>query len=113
MASRRTAKIAFSLILDLADRLAAAGITGENAPTLDQAVDLAWPLAVQLAKLERSGKKAARSARRARAAVLDTAVARCAAAAQPRFTQWAQFDPAEWHVELVPGPSLEREREVA
>jgi hypothetical protein len=113
MASRRTAKIAFSLILDLGERLAAAGVTGASAPTWDEAADLVWPLARQLAKLERTGKKAAKSARRARETVLDTAVACCAAAAVPKGARWAEFDPSQWHVALVPGPSLEREREAA
>lgn len=117
MSGKRAAAIALSLVIDLADRLDAAGVSPENAPTLDQGLDLVWPLARQLSKLERTGKRAALSAGDARAAVLDEAVARWVPAtaelARPVPVRWRKFDPAAWHVALVPAPAREREHEVA
>jgi len=54
MAGRRAARIALSLVVDLAERLDAAGVTADRAPSLEQSVDLVWPLARSLAKLEKS-----------------------------------------------------------
>jgi hypothetical protein len=126
MSGRRAAAIALSLVMDLADRLDAAGVTPETAPSLDECVDLVWPPAKQLARLERSAKKADKSAGRARTAVLDSAVTRWMARTQPREVcqqqtsechrgrpRWRKFDPEQWRVELVPHPAADREREVA
>ena len=110
MAGKRAAKIAVSLVLELPERLAAAEVTGEYAPILDEALDAVWPLAKQLARLEKAGKRAGKSARRAREAVLRAAVASCVAAQAPR---WAEFDVRQWHTELVPGPDPEHVREAA
>ena len=110
MAGRRTAVIAYFLVSDLADRLAAAGVSPDRGPDLDQALRLVWPLAKRLAKLEKTGKKAGKTAARARAVLLDTAVAGWAG--QPE-RQWAEFDAARWHVGLVAGPAPDRDREAA
>lgn len=110
MAGRRAAAIAFCLVNDLADRLASAGVTPDCAPDLDQALALCWPLAKRLAKLERTGAKAGKTAARARAVLLDTAVAGWAG--QPE-RQWAEFDAARWHVGLVARPAPDRDREAA
>ena len=110
MAGKRTASIAFGLVIDLADRLVAAGVSPEQMPDLDQALRLTWPLARRLAKLERHGKDAGRTAVRAREAVLNAAVFSYRAA--PWWT-WPEFRPQEWHTELVPGPAPAREHEAA
>jgi hypothetical protein len=79
-------------------------------PSLDDALDVVWPLARRLAKIEKAGKKAGKSAGRAREAVLGTAVTQWTAANRTTF---AEFDPAAWHVALVPGPAADREHEAA
>jgi len=45
--------------MDLANRLDAAGVTAQRAPTLDEGLDAVRPLAMQLAKLEKTAGKAA------------------------------------------------------
>lgn len=110
MGGKRTAGIAFGLVIDLAARLGAAGVTAEAMPSLDEAVGLCWPLARRLAKIERNGRRAAASAARARENALAVAVTRWAAA--PWWT-WPEYKPDQWHVGLLPGPSPDREREAA
>jgi len=116
MAGRRTARIAFSLVVDLPERLEAAGVTADRAPSVEQAVDLVWPRARQLARMEKAGKSLGKSAARAQDAVLSAAVTACAApstsaAYAPR--RFADFNPAEWRGALVPGPSADREHQLA
>lgn len=128
MSGRRAAAIALSLVLDLADRLDAAGVTADRAPTLDEGLDAVWPLARELARLEKTAGKAGHAAARARAAALDCAAVRFTAAAgispaagpeparaAPAPAHWRKFDAAQWRVELVPypAPARERDREVA
>jgi hypothetical protein len=120
MAGKRVAAIALSLVYELGERLSAAGVTGESAPTLDEALDAVWLLARQLAKLEKTGEKAGKSAARARAVVLGSAVACYPTAVRPRSAEsgppgWAVFDPARWHVALLPGApaAADRGREAA
>ena len=110
MGAKRTAGIAFGLIIDLAARLDAAGLQAEAMPSLDEAIGLCWPLARRLAKLEKHGQRAAASAARARENVLAAAVTRWAAA--PWWT-WPEYQPGQWHVALLPGPSPDRDREAA
>jgi hypothetical protein len=110
MAGKRTAAIAFGLVIDLAERLAAAGTDPERLPDLDEALCLIWPLAKRLAKFERHGKGSGMPAARAREAFLTSAVAGCRGV--PWWT-WPEFRPGDWHLELVPGPSPDREREAA
>jgi hypothetical protein len=124
VSAKRAAAVAFSLIFDLADRLDAAGVPADRAPSLDEALSLVWPLARQLARLEKTAALAGDTAARAREAVLATVVASVAAAAAPQVPapgdvarqpgagtrRWAEFDPDGWHVELVPGPASDRDR---
>jgi hypothetical protein len=110
MAGKRTARIAFGLIIDLADRLVAAGVSPEAMPDLDTAIRMTWPLARRLAKLEKHGQAASRTAVRAREALLWSAVAGYSAAP---WLAWPEFKPAEWHTVLVPGPAPDRAREAA
>jgi hypothetical protein len=123
MSGRRAAAIALSLVMDLADRLDAAGVTADKAPALDEAVAQVWPLAKRLAKLEKAAGKAGDSAARARTATLDCVAGRFAAAAGVRQARpeqqpsapvrWQKLDVRQWRVELVPCPAADREREVA
>ncbi len=119
MSGRRAAAIALSLVVELADRLDAAGVTADCAPTLDEGMDAVWPLAKRLAKIEKTAGQAGAAAAQAREATLECAVARFAASAgvvRPVATEhkdtgprWRKFDPGEWHVALLPGPARERE----
>jgi hypothetical protein len=125
MSGRRAAAIALSLVMDLAERLDAAGVPADRAPTLDEGVDAVWELAKQLAKLEKTAGKAGDSAALPRNATLDCTVARFAAAAgvspaamtehQATGPRWRKFDAAQWHVALLPGAACElaRTREAA
>jgi hypothetical protein len=99
--------------MDLAERLDAAGVPADRAPTLDEGLDAVWPLAKRLARLEKTAGNAGAAAARARNATLDCTVARFAAAAGGRPAamteqvgtrpRWQKFDAAEWHVALVQG----------
>jgi hypothetical protein len=139
MSGRRAAAIALSLVIDLAERLDAAGVPPDRAPTLDEGLDAVWPLAKALARLEKTAARAGDSAARARTATLDCATAMFAAAAGTTHAcgtehstrtgqgadgtlvrpdehkapgvRWGNFDPERWHVALVRGPVPERERD--
>ena len=72
---KRAAQLAMGLVIDLAERLDTAGVPADQAPSLDAAVDMVWPLAVALARLEKTAAKAGRTAAQARERLLDAAVA--------------------------------------
>jgi hypothetical protein len=118
VSGRACAKIALNLIIDLADRVAAAGIDPACAPTLAESVDLVWPLAQRLAKLEKAGHGCGKAAERYRDAVLADVASRLLPRQAPAVTAavpwrgWAVLDPAAWHVELAPG-AADRSRELA
>ena len=121
MSGRRAAAIAFGVISDLAGRLDAAGVPPEQAPSLDDALAAVWPLACQLAKLEKTAGRAGKAAARARSAVLAEAVRLYMPPVGPpdrppavkALPGLAAFDPRQWTVVLMPVTSGERSREVA
>ncbi len=118
--SARAAAIAYGMVAEICERLEVAGITDQNAPSLDHALQMVWPVSKQLARLERTAETAGESAARARSASLDTATAALLAEAipprqsavspaAPARRRWQRFDPQHWHVALVAAPQREPE----
>jgi hypothetical protein len=117
--SARAAAIAYGMVAEICDRLEAAGVTEENAPSLDHALSMVWRCSKQLARLEQSAAAAGDSAARARAATLDAVTAALlaeamparqpAVSAAPSRKRWQEFDPQRWHVALVAAPEREHE----
>ena len=103
---KRSAAISFGLILELAERLDAAGVPPDKAPSLDECLGMIWPLAKRLAKLERTAKDAGRTAARARQRLLDVVTVQVAAAARlvpvsgdmalPPGTGACELPPGQW-----------------
>ena len=105
MSGKRAAAISFGLILDLAARLDDAGVPPDRAPSFDQCLDMVWPLAKRLARLERTAKDAGAVAARARSRLLDVVTEQVAGArlvpvsgdmALPPETGAGQLPAGEW-----------------
>ena len=96
MSGKRAAKISFGLVLEMAERLDAAGIPPDKAPSLEQAVDLVWDLAVALAKLEKTAENAGRTAARARSRLLDVVTEQVAGARLAPVSGDMALPPGEW-----------------